>query len=757
MSDSQGENARSNATEEEEEALFESEPFLESEEAAEEDLSAPDEVYENPFGFLFSQSVTRCFGGEASAGDESIVFFSGNTYKGEMKEGIIHGDGEYHWRDLGATYTGSFNWGKLTGRGQIKWKDGSTYDGDVVNGVREGNGTYRSAGHRKFVYVGEWHQGKFHGKGVCYYGEMGEMHRYEGMFENGLREGDGVMYYPNGNVYEGQWHLGKRHGHGKFLWKESGSYYVGEFKDGEMSGNGEIVYAFSAQSPSVQFVQSNRYLGTFENSLRNGEGTFYYANGAVYSGQWKDNRKNGKGTFTSRDGRVYRSEFKDGSIFQDGQLFVPTPSISLNFPLDGLLAPSESQDEVINSICNIYVRFLPKLRALYQQYSKIQWADDKTITALRMIGMWRFVQDKGTILNPEFRLSDADDIIQWNLEKPSVKELNRNLGNKDENEGLNSMASTFGFDKIECSEPINFENEPLRVSPDPFATLFLYQLFEALVRLAHHQLKDQFPDSLILQVTRFLENSIFVDDLPAENPYSLFRKSISTTQFDNLVTNYSQKLITIYLDFCGYSTGCSRYQVHQLELGVQIDPNVDMNVNLYYGIMTIRDLVLLLGDRGFFKRPSKLSVMDVLIFQKYSCVAGQVSNEEEKEFKKFFTSFMKSHVTFVEFVQTLAFVAEKLIQDKLWTIEMKFEYLVAHIDKWETPADIQSDSESEEEEEEEEVPEELSKSQKSSQRGNKGRTSQKGNDSQRGKDPKGKSKELKKEASTKNLKRSSRL
>jgi hypothetical protein len=66
---------------------------------------------------------------------------------------------------------------------------------------------------------------------------------------------------------------------------------------------------------------------------------------------------------------------------------VLTPAISLDFSLDGLLAPSESGDEVINSLCNICVRFLPRLRVLYQRCSKIQWADDQTITALRIVGV----------------------------------------------------------------------------------------------------------------------------------------------------------------------------------------------------------------------------------------------------------------------------------------------------------------------------------------------------------------------------------
>lgn len=705
-----------NTTEEEETVeQIESDPYQESEEIPdEESQSSQDEVTENPFGFLFSHSVTNCFTKEHKNEDDPYIFFSGNTYKGEMHEGIIHGQGEYTWTELGARYTGTFNWGNFTGTGRIEWKDGSTYEGNVVNGIRNGQGIYRRSVPKPFVYEGEWLNGLFHGQGVCYYGEQGCDHHYVGEFQKGEREGNGTMYYPNGNVYEGQWHLGKRHGHGKFTWKESGTYYIGEFKDGQMSGQGEIVYAFSAQSPSVQFVQSNRYLGHFANSLRNGQGTFYYANGAVYKGEWHDNRKNGQGTFTSRDGRVYNSEFRDGSIYQDGQLFVPTPQISLNFPLDGLLAPSESSDEVMNSLCNIYVRFLPKLRALYQQYSKIQWANDKTITALRIVGMWRFLQDKGTILEPSFRLSDADDVVHWNLEQPSIKS-NEEKPNEEE-KGLHSMPSTFGLTPFDLTEPIDFENMPLDSSPDPFATLFLYQLFESLVRLAHHQLRETFPDSLILQVTRFLENSIFVDDAPPENEYSVFRKSISTSTFDDIITQYSPKLLDLYLDFSGYSSGCSRFQVEQLRQANSIDPNVDVTINKYCGILTVRDLILFLGDRDFFS-DEKLTVMDVLCFQKFAGVARKIEEEEETNFKKFFASFMKCKVTFVEFVQTLAFVSNKLIPFD-WPTEMKFEYVVSHLDQWRPPTppeSVNGDEANEEEEEsnEDEKDDKTEKSEKS--------------------------------------------
>ncbi|KAH0789415.1 radial spoke head 10 B-like isoform X3 [Histomonas meleagridis] len=336
-------------------------PPNEAEEETEENQENDDKP-ENPFGFNFSSSVTQCFA-KAPVVDGKIIFFSGNEYEGEMQNGIIHGNGTYKWADLGITYTGTFNWGDFTGKGKITFNDGSSYEGEIVNGVRNGTGTYRKNGEHPFVYTGEWLNGKFHGKGICYFGEEGCHHRYEGEFVSGEREGHGIMYYPNGNIYDGEWHHGKRHGEGKFTWSNNGSYYIGHFEEGEICGEGELVYAFSSQSPSVQFVQSNRYLGTFSHSLRNGFGSFYYANGAVYKGEWKDNKKNGKGIFTSRDGRVYNNEFRDGSIYENGKLYAPTPSISLNFSLDGLLTSSESYDEVMSSLCNVYIRFLPKLRS----------------------------------------------------------------------------------------------------------------------------------------------------------------------------------------------------------------------------------------------------------------------------------------------------------------------------------------------------------------------------------------------------------
>ena len=43
-----------------------------------------------------------------------------------------------------------------------------------------------------------------------------------------------------------------------------------------------------------QYPLRNMYDGDFVNGMRNGQGVFYYANGARYEGGWKDNMKHGK-------------------------------------------------------------------------------------------------------------------------------------------------------------------------------------------------------------------------------------------------------------------------------------------------------------------------------------------------------------------------------------------------------------------------------------------------------------------------------
>lgn len=64
-------------------------------------------------------------------------------------------------------YNGELSDGGLRqGIGNCKWPDGSYYEGDWVNNLRDGNGKFIEDG---ITYVGQWQQDLKHGRGMITY------------------------------------------------------------------------------------------------------------------------------------------------------------------------------------------------------------------------------------------------------------------------------------------------------------------------------------------------------------------------------------------------------------------------------------------------------------------------------------------------------------------------------------------------------------------------------------------------------------
>jgi len=61
------------------------------------------------------------------------------------------------------------------------------------------------------VYDGRWKDAKFWGHGT-FMSENGD--KYEGDFVNGIKNGTGTLRLHTGEIYEGKWKDGKRHGKG---------------------------------------------------------------------------------------------------------------------------------------------------------------------------------------------------------------------------------------------------------------------------------------------------------------------------------------------------------------------------------------------------------------------------------------------------------------------------------------------------------------------------------------------------------------
>ena len=80
-----------------------------------------------------------------------------------------------------------------TGKAQASYPNGDIYEGDFLDGIREGRGKYFYASNGD-KYDGEWRNNLKHGIGQMIYAGKGE---YKGYWENGRRHGEGVFTYPN--------------------------------------------------------------------------------------------------------------------------------------------------------------------------------------------------------------------------------------------------------------------------------------------------------------------------------------------------------------------------------------------------------------------------------------------------------------------------------------------------------------------------------------------------------------------------------
>lgn len=203
--------------------------YTESVDGAE--ITAETQVIEYSNGTRYTGEIGRDY---LKNGEGMLEFASGNIYEGEFKSDAMTGNGTIHFLAGGKTmddphdyYEGDFIDGKKQGEGTYTWADGSTYTGGFENDMRHGHGLYEDA----------------------------DGSSYEGAYENGMKQGEGKATYSDGSRYEGTFENDMRHGHGTYTWP-NGESYTGEFKNNNISGRGTYTW------PS-----GRTYTGLFENGI----------------------------------------------------------------------------------------------------------------------------------------------------------------------------------------------------------------------------------------------------------------------------------------------------------------------------------------------------------------------------------------------------------------------------------------------------------------------------------------------------------
>ncbi|XP_055515357.1 MORN repeat-containing protein 1-like isoform X6 [Leucoraja erinacea] len=307
-------------------------------------------------------------------------------YVGGVRRQLRDGFGRYTYPNSFFKYEGEWKDGKKHGHGKFLMKDGSYYEGELVNGEIEGNGVryWASSGNE---YCGQFSQGEVHGYGVMKYFD-GTL--YEGEFNYGARAGHGALTDKQGQIYRGAFHNHMKHGEGELFYK-NGDHYQGDWVVDRQQGHGVMKYA-----------DGSLYEGQWRNGLFNGQGSIIHCSGMVYDGMWINGRPASEATKLVILGEPIQ-ELVQGSPFtievqlqnnegevmeaENGRLLqiwagVKHIQLSPNFSTTSLELPEDTEEPLIetpygyNAISYPLVEYVPDLDKIASTESEIMKIKD---------------------------------------------------------------------------------------------------------------------------------------------------------------------------------------------------------------------------------------------------------------------------------------------------------------------------------------------------------------------------------------------
>ena len=228
-------------------------------------------------------------------------------------------------------YVGNFKNGKHHGQGTIyDWEGYKSYEGSFVDGVEEGTGkkteykqeiVFGDGSITRYnvaivsVYEGGFKGGKFDGKGrfIVYTDFQTLKSIYTGDFVADKRSGDGVVLNfakdKISSYYSGGWKNDDYDGVG--IDSTEKGMYIGEYVDGERSGQGTSYWSTYSTNSLVPVVQ---YIGMWKGDSKEGAGVEYDKKGKIlFEGNFVSGSRTGKGKLYKEDGSSEEIVLSEGA------------------------------------------------------------------------------------------------------------------------------------------------------------------------------------------------------------------------------------------------------------------------------------------------------------------------------------------------------------------------------------------------------------------------------------------------------------
>jgi hypothetical protein len=183
-------------------------------------------------------------------------------------------------------YKGSWSRGLFHGYGVLKYKSKSSYKGNFRFGIKHGYGEMNSAS--GFNYAGDWEKGHQTGQAKILYKNDDW---YQGFVKNGIRNGFGELHEKSSKrIFKGNWENGELNGEVEIIsnyWE-----FIGSLKNNRAKGK-------------LTYIDGSVYVGELQSFTRHGIGKFTNKYGNQISGFWVDNTNVNFSTSTDDEGFVW--------------------------------------------------------------------------------------------------------------------------------------------------------------------------------------------------------------------------------------------------------------------------------------------------------------------------------------------------------------------------------------------------------------------------------------------------------------------